>query len=127
MALGIVLLFAAWKLIAGLMVPIMYRRNCRAYEAFRTVASLIAAYPGEILLFCLFFVALAIGTAFVACFATCLTCCLAALPYIGAVILLPIYVLLTSFTLCFLRQFGSDYDVWQVPPPLEPPPVLNPI
>jgi hypothetical protein len=61
--------------------------------------------------------------------ATCATCCLAALPYIGTVILLPVFVCLRAFGLCFIRQFGADYDVWStvsqstpMPPP-EPPPL----
>ncbi|PYK52629.1 MAG: hypothetical protein DME48_14705, partial [Verrucomicrobia bacterium] len=52
----ILLVIIAWALIASFMVPVMYRRRCRAYEAFRAVLSLIAAHPGEILLYCLFLV-----------------------------------------------------------------------
>jgi len=61
--------------------------------------------------------------------ATCATCCIAALPYVGTVILLPVYVCLRAFGLRFIRQFGPDYDVWAVvsnPPPVkatEPPPL----
>ena len=132
----ILLVFIAWALIASFMVPVMYRRRCRAYEAFRSVLSLIAAHPGEILLYCLFLIVLAIATGLISCFAICATCCIAALPYIGNVILLPIFILFRSFSLLFLRQFGADYDVWAgcvppeylpifsgapVPPPTTPP------
>jgi hypothetical protein len=108
----VLLVILAWSLIASFMVPVMYRRRCRAYEAFRAVLSLIAAHPGEIVLYCLFLIVLVIATALISCFATCITCCVAALPYIGTVILLPVFVLLRSFSLVFLRQFGPDYDVW---------------
>ena len=126
----ILLVIIAWALIASFMLPVMYRRRCRAYEAFRAAASLIAAHPGEIVLYCLFLIVLAIATALISCFAMCATCCIAALPYIGTVILLPIYIVLGSFSLCFVRQFGSDYDVWAdfIPPEFSPillsPPVL---
>ena len=40
---------------------------------------------------------------------TCVTCCIAALPYIGAVILLPVYVFRRSYSIGFLSQFGPDY------------------
>ena len=119
---AILLLIVAWALIANFMVPVMYRRRCGAYEAFRIVLSLIAAHPGEILLYCLFLVVLGIGTGVISCLAICLTCCIAALPYIGTVILLPVYLLFRAFSLCFLRQFGSDYDVWQLAPQAEPAP-----
>ena len=40
----ILLVIIAWVLIASFMVPVMYRRRCRAYEAFRAAVSLIAAH-----------------------------------------------------------------------------------
>jgi hypothetical protein len=66
----------------------------------------------------------------IGCIVVCLTCCIAAIPYVGTVILLPLHVVIFSFTLLFLRQFGADYDVWanvasvvepNIPPPAAPP------
>jgi hypothetical protein len=122
----ILLLVLVWALIANFMTPVMYRRRCRAYEAFRAVTTLIAANPGEILLYCLFLIVLALATAIVACLVTCATCCIAAIPYIGTVILLPVFVLLRSFSLLFLRQFGPEYDVWAGSMPPEFLPILSP-
>ncbi|HEY7002545.1 MAG TPA: hypothetical protein VH330_12470 [Candidatus Udaeobacter sp.] len=121
----ILLLIMVWALIAGFMVPVMYRRRCRAYESFRAVVSLIAAHPGEIVLYYLFLIVLVVGTGLISCFAICATCCVAALPYIGTVILLPVFVLLRSFSLVFLRQFGPDYDVWATFMPQEVLPILS--
>lgn len=122
----LVLVLFAWAVLASFMAPVMYRRRCRACEAFRSVLSLIAMHPGEILLYCLFLIVLDIAIVIVSCAAMCLTCCIAALPYIGTVILLPIFALLRSFSLCFLRQFGPDYDVWASVMPPEFLPVLMP-
>ena len=66
------------------------------------------------------------ATAIVACLVTCATCCIAAIPYIGTVILLPVFVLLRSFSLLFLRQFGPEYDVWASFVPPEFLPILSP-
>jgi len=118
------LLVLAWSLIANFMVPIMYRQRCRPSEAFDIVGRLIAGHP-EILLYCLFLIVLALATVIVACVATCATCCIAAIPYIGTVILLPVFVLLRSFSLLFLRQFGPDYDVWASFMPRECLPILS--
>jgi len=127
-AVVICLLVFAWALVAHLMVAIMYRRRCRVCEAFSVVVSLIAAYPGEIVLYCLFWLVLGLGSLVVGCVTICATCCIAAIPYVGTVILLPVFVVLRSFSLCFLRQFGSDYDVWATLPqpeaPAIPPPLL---
>ncbi|HLW35283.1 MAG TPA: hypothetical protein VKS98_06455 [Chthoniobacterales bacterium] len=121
-------LVIAWALIGHFMIAIMYRRRCLAREGFRASVALIATYPGEITLYCLFWIALTIGTVFASCIVILATCCIALLPYIGTVITLPIYVVLRGFGLRFIRQFGPDYDVWAgngasppAPPPLPPP------
>lgn len=125
----IVLLAFAWGLISQLMVPVMYRRRYRAGAAFKESIALIMRYPGALTLYFLFFIVLAIASVIIGCFVACGTCCIAAIPYIGSVILLPVSITLYGFTLLFLRQFGSEYDVWAgIPapptsPPVEPPPI----
>lgn len=121
----VMVLLLAWGVVSHFMVMLMYRRCCRATEGFRAALSLIGNFPGEITLYCLFWVVLGIGAVCVACIITCATCCLAVLPYVGTVILLPVYTCLRAFGLCFLRQFGPDYDVWAAgttAPPNSPAP-----
>jgi hypothetical protein len=108
----IVLLALAGSLIFQLMVPVMYRRRCRALPAFREVVGLIVSRPGPMLLYLLFFIVLSLGAAAIACLSMPLTCCITLIPYVGTVILLPVYVVLGAFPLLFLRQFGDAYDVW---------------
>src|SRR5882762_7754992 len=76
-------------------------------------------------LFCLFGVVLILAVLMIGAIVTCATCCLAALPYIGTVILLPVFVCLHVFALVFLRQFGPDYDVWATFMPPEFLPTLS--
>jgi len=122
----ILLVAVAWALIVNFMVPVMYRRRCRAYEAFRAATSLVARHPGEIVLYCLFLIVLAVASVMVGCVVACATCCIAAIPYVGTVILLPVFVLLRSFSLLFLRQFGPEYDVWAGFTPPEYMSILSP-
>lgn len=109
------------------MVPLMYVKRCRSGEAFRQVAGLLFENAGPFILFCLFGFCLLLGVGMISGIATCLTCCLAALPYVGTVILLPVYVCLRAYGLFFIRQFGADYDVFTavaqspLPPAAEPP------
>jgi hypothetical protein len=119
----IFLFILVWALIAHLMVVAMYRHRCHATEGLRSAVSLIASYPGEITLYCVFWIALALASVMVVCTLTLATCCFALLPYLGTVIMLPLFVCLRSFGLLFLRQFGSDYDVWSGIPPLDPRPI----
>ena len=107
-----VCLIFVWALITQLMVPIMYRQRCRARLAFAQAVDLVSSHPGPILLYVLFILLLAVAAVMISCAVTCATCCVAAIPYVGTVILLPIPVTLGAFSLLFLRQFGPDYDVW---------------
>jgi len=109
------------------MAPIMYRQRCLARRAFAQTLELIAANPGPILLYVLFLLVITIAAAMISCVAACVTCCIAAIPYVGTVILLPIPVTLCAFSLLFLRQFGPDYDVWASFMPSEFTPVLLPM
>lgn len=108
-------------LIVKFIVPVMYRQRCPAMDAFRAVWQLVVAHPGVFILFLLFYILLYIAGAMIGCLAACVTCCIAALPYIGTVILLPIVMFLFTYPLCFIRQFGDPYDVWAVVRPVDLP------
>ena len=129
----ILIMAFAWALISQFMVPIMYRRRCPASDAFRATTALITAHLGLFILYFLFLIVLGLGTAMIACVATCVTCCITAIPYVGTVILLPLYVTLAAYPLLFIRQFGIDYDAWAAmaprvssEPPIQPPPTTPP-
>src|SRR5438477_5594893 len=102
----LVLLLLAWALVSHFMIAVMYRRRCRAGEAFRAALSLIYNYPGEITLYCLFWIVLGLAAAIASCAVILVTCCVALLPYIGIVILLPLFVCFLAFGPVFIRQFG---------------------
>ena len=120
-------LICVWALVSQLMVPIMYRQRCRARVAFARAVDLVSSHPGPILLYVLFLLVLVVAVVLISCVVTCATCCIAAIPYVGSVILLPISVTLVAFSLLFLRQFGSDCDVWASFTPLEFSPILLPL
>jgi hypothetical protein len=80
---------------------------------------MLGSRPGTFILYLLFQIVLAIlsflvmAAAFVV--TCCIACCVAAIPYIGTVLLLPIIVFGRSYSLYFLAQFGPRYDVFQAP------------
>jgi len=127
-------LFICWiafsiliNLIFLFMAPVMYRQRCPALDAARQVLRLIFANPAPFILFCLFGIVVVLAMLVIGCVVTCVTCCIGALPYLGTVILLPVFVTLHSFSLLFLRQFGPEYDVWASFIPSEFRPVLLPL
>lgn len=115
-----------WAFISHFMTPIMYRQRCRARRAFSQTVSLIMEHPGPMLLYFLFLFVITIGAVILGCAVMCVTCCIAAIPYIGTVVLLPIPVTFYAFSMLFLRQFGPDYDAWQVIPQPEPLTISSP-
>jgi hypothetical protein len=126
------LIAGSWALISSFMVPIMYRQRCGAMHGCKAALAAVADHPGPVILYALFKLVLLIAFALVSCVLTCVTCCIAALPYLGTVILLPAHVFFLSYLLLFLRQFGPDYDAWgnllpePMPLPIEPPPTERP-
>ncbi len=120
-ALGIV-----WSLIQKLttdfVVTIMFLRTESCPAAWREFLGMIPANIGHFALYILFQIVIwfAIGILILA--AACLTCCCAAcllgIPYIGTVLLLPIYIFHRSYTLYYFRQYGPSVDVFRTVEPV---------
>ena len=119
--IGLFLFLILFGTVIQFVAPLMYRRRCKAGAAFAEILRTLSQHLGVFVLFCLFSMVLGLAVAILIVAATCMTCCIAAIPYVGTVILLPVFVFLQSFSLLFLRQFGSDYDVWDGIPQSEGP------
>ena len=104
------------KFTRDFIVPIMFLRQGTCMTAWREFWPLLTGNKGKFTVYILFqiVIALAIGAVIVAC--VCITCCclgcILAIPYIGTVILLPILVFDRSYSLLYLRQYGSGFDVF---------------
>ncbi|MCC6579058.1 MAG: hypothetical protein IT440_01350 [Phycisphaeraceae bacterium] len=96
-----------------LIAPVMFAHRVGVLEAWPTVKTrMLREHLGAVILFFLMRFVLSIAAGIVMLIATCLTCCLAALPYLGRVITLPIPVFLTSYSLYFVQQFGADLRIF---------------
>lgn len=106
------------KFTKDFVVPIMYLRSCSCLDGWKELLPLLRANIGGFILYVLFqiVITMALGTVILA--AACLTCCLAAclmaIPYVGTVLLLPVLVFRRAYSLCYLRQYGSAFDVFIV-------------
>ncbi len=116
-------------LLEDFVVPTMYLRGERVLAAWGIVRrEILADHAVTIFLYFLVKIMLAVAVGIIALVATCLTCCLAALPYLGTVILLPLFVFKRSYSLCFLEQLGPSWRFFgetlqpPLPPPFAPPP-----
>jgi hypothetical protein len=123
------------KLTRDFAVPIMYLRGGTCRAAWGEILALFSGRPGLPILYLLFQIVLGLVIAvllIIAIFATCcIAACFLAIPYVGTVLLLPIYIFLRSYSLFYLRQLGPQYDVFPRPPipaapPIPPPAPLAP-
>ncbi len=114
----VLLCLFAWGMLICLesfIIPIMYKYEITASEAWRKFRPLLRRHFWPFIVYLLFLLLLTIVAAAVIFLFGCLTCCcgflILAIPYLNAVLLLPITVFLRLYSVYFLRQFGSEWDV----------------
>jgi hypothetical protein len=99
--------------------PIMFRDRVTTTEAWRTFLPLLGERLGTFVLYGLFYLAVQIGLFLAMIPAICLTCCLLGclliIPYVGAVVWLPVSYGCRALGPEFLAQFGPGFNVWPVP------------
>jgi hypothetical protein len=135
LALGFLLLLPCFLVLGYIMVflgdfvvPLMRKHDLKTNAAWRRFLPLLRAHAGAFLLYGLlrfaiaFLMGMALGSA--GCLLCLFTCgcvgCLLATPFIGTVVLLPVFVWERYWGPEFLRQFGPEFDVWAGDPPAVP-------
>lgn len=112
-------LAAIVMLTTDFVVPIMFLRRCRCRAAWGEFLTLLSANIGDFVVYLLFRLALGIGLAVLVFLVVIATCCIAgclmALPYLGTVFLLPLLMFTRCYSLCYLAQYGREYEVFAVP------------
>jgi hypothetical protein len=101
-------------------VPIMFLRTKSCTAAWREFLDLLSMNKARFVLYALFRIVIAIAIGFIIVLGFCIgfCCCCASvlllIPYIGTVILLPVYVFERSYSLYYIRQYGSQFDVFNI-------------
>lgn len=112
------------KFVRDFVLPLMFVHRIPIGEAWaRARNTLLAEHKGDLVLFYLLAIVLAIASGFAAGIVTCVTCFIPALPYIGTVILLPIYIFFRCYSLCFLQQLGPEFWVFPASADAKGPPI----
>ena len=126
-AIGMLLGLIGIFMVAGLLdlllvdfvVPIMYRSRIRVLAAWGTFLPLLGSHLFAFVGYALFTLGLWILIVMGIVIAVILTCCIGGLllviPYINAVILLPVSYTIRAFSIEFLEQFGQEYQVFPRP------------
>jgi hypothetical protein len=117
--LGVVLAIAAalvsfWT--DQFVVPVMYRDGSGVLDAWRRTLPLVREHVDQAVLFALFWLLLAVGVGVAVGALGLMTCCIGwivlAIPYLGTVILLPVYVTARALGPEFLAQYGEEWRLW---------------
>ncbi len=111
-------------LLESFVVPLMYRFDLTATAAWRTLLPWLKRYPGWFLAYAVVLFLAAIAFQVVILVLCLFTCCIVLLPYVGTVMLLPVWVLYRAYSVEFLAQFHPDFDLFEAvavsPAPIEP-------
>lgn len=125
-AVGVPLGFVG-LLLDDFVVPLMVVRNARVGEAWGICRrEVLTGNWGNLLLFYLLRVLLALGIAIAVFVLKCITCCISTIPYLSTVLILPVLVFWRAFPLYYMEQIGvavfpapepswQAYDQWRFP------------
>jgi hypothetical protein len=106
---------AVKKLLEDFVVPIMFLRTQSVREAWREFLPMVSANLWRFVGYLLFsvLIGMILGTAILLLvLVTCCTAlCLMMIPYIGTVLLLPIFVFKRAYSLYYFEQYGPDYTL----------------
>lgn len=117
---------ATYLFLFEFVVPIMYRFDLGVLAAWGRFFGLLGQRPIAFIGYVVFYIAIRIATALLILIGGIATCCvgfvLIALPYVGAVILLPLEVWLRGLGPDFLRQLGPEWSITPADAPSPMPP-----
>jgi hypothetical protein len=101
-------------------VPVMYWSNLKAIEAWKKFLPMVKVNIFTFVKYILLYIVFSLMAAGAICIAGLTTCCigffLLAMPFVGAVLLLPALVFFRLFGVELLAQFSPEYNI-HVPPP----------
>jgi hypothetical protein len=104
------------KFTMDFVVPIMFLRTTSVTAAWREFLEILSVNKARFLLYLLFQIVIGMAISAVVFMGMCFTCCcllcFLAIPYIGTVIFLPVLIFKRSYSLYYLRQYGSQFDVF---------------
>lgn len=119
--LGIVAFFII-LLLENFVIPIMYKFDLKTTEAWRYFLPWLKAHGGWFVIYGILVLVAAVALQMLVAMLCLFTCCIVLLPYVGTVILLPVWVLYRAYGIEFLAQFHPEFDLF-ISGPMAPAPL----
>jgi len=89
-------------------------------DAWLVLRELLSANPGGFVLYFLFQILLSLAITACVVALVLVTCCIAgcllALPFLGTVLFLPVLMFQRAYSIFYLRQYGTEFDVFAATP-----------
>jgi len=108
------------KLTNDFIVPILFLRGGSCMDAWLVLRELLSANPGGFVLYFLFQILLSLAITACVVALVLVTCCIAgcllALPFLGTVLFLPVLMFQRAYSIFYLRQYGTEFDVFAATP-----------
>ena len=111
-----VLAFFVLLFLENFVIPIMYKFDLRAVEAWRFFLPWLKRHSGWFVAYAVLLLVAGVAFQLVVMMLCLFTCCIVLIPYVGTVILLPAWVLYRIFAIEFLAQFHPDFDLFTASP-----------
>ncbi len=114
-----IILFLVGKFTMDFIVPIMFLRTASCVAGWREFLTILSVNKARFVLYILFQIVIAIAIGAITSIGFCIGCCLCCvsllllIPYIGTVILLPLFVFKRAYSLLYLGQLGPEFDVFK--------------
>jgi len=104
------------RFLEDFIVPIMYHFDLTAMEAWGRFLALFKQHRGGFILYGVFYLVLTVAAMLLLLVIVLVTCCIAgclmAIPYLGAVVMLPFTVFFRAYSVEYLAQFGEEYRIF---------------
>jgi hypothetical protein len=104
------------KFTMDFVVPIMFLQTTSVRAAWREFMTILSVNKARFVLYLLFQIVIGMAIGVILMMGICCTfCCLAcilAIPYLGTVLYLPVFIFERSYSLYYLQQYGPQYDVF---------------
>jgi hypothetical protein len=114
----LIVLFLVKKFTFDFVATIMFLRTASCIAGWREFLTILSVNKARLALYILFQIVISIVIGTIIFLGFCIGCCfccasvLLLIPYIGTVILLPLFVFKRTYSLYYLRQFGPRFDVF---------------
>jgi len=101
------------RLLEDFVIPIMFKFDLRVLKAWGRFLGLLKPHFWKFVLYGIFYFVLATVSSTIVTLIVLITCCIAGclllIPYVGAVMLLPVTVFFRTYSIKYLAQFGPEY------------------